>query len=363
MESLYMEIKSLILLIQLLVIVPVLIGTIWANAAGVNRKIKYIAFSWLTGFLTMMAAAQVLLVPMVLRRMSFTLFFRCYTVLLLVLCILAVVLFVGKYRPLVWEKPEALSAVTGLFIMGAVLLIGGQAGLMSNYQHIDDDDSRFVTEEVMAVEQGMMYTYNPVNGKISYWDMGEVRKDMTSPWTMFVAYVSKASGVAPAILSHKYLPLFLIPLCYVVYALMGLLFFKKDIEKTAIFLILVSALHIYGYSSTHTVSAVMLLRIWQGKALVAALLLPAAFYLICELLEKEEKQVWYALTAVAACAACLASGIGITTVPVVIAVGGVVNLIHRGGVGKTVKIWCTAIPSAIWLLCYLFFWQLLKVYF
>ena len=82
-----MEIKSLILLIQLLVIIPVLIGTMWANAAGVNRKIKYIAFSWLTGFLTMMAAAQVLLVPMVLRRMSFTLFFGCYTVLLLVLCI------------------------------------------------------------------------------------------------------------------------------------------------------------------------------------------------------------------------------------------------------------------------------------
>ena len=38
-----MEIKSLILLIQLLVIVPVLIGTMWANAAGVNRKIKYIS--------------------------------------------------------------------------------------------------------------------------------------------------------------------------------------------------------------------------------------------------------------------------------------------------------------------------------
>ena len=358
-----MEIKNLLLLMVLLLFVPVLIGTMWANAAGVNRKIKYIAFSWLTGFLTMMAAAQIMLVPMVLRRKAFGLFFGCYTVLLVILCVISAVLFARKYRKIVWEKFAKTGAVTNLFIMGAVLLIGVQAGLMSQYQHIDDDDSRFVTEEVMAVEQGMMYTYNPVNGKISYWDMGEVRKDMTSPWTMFVAYVSKASGIAPAILSHKYLPLFLIPLCYVVYGLIGMMFFRNDSEKTAIFLILASALHMYGYSSTHTASAVMLLRIWQGKALVAGLLLPAVFYLICELLEKEEKRIWYALTALAACAASLASGIGITSVPVVIAVGGLCNLLHRGGVKKTVKIWCTAIPSAVWLLCYLFFWQLLKVYF
>ena len=87
------------------------------------------------------------------------------------------------------------------------------------------------------------------------------------------------------------------------------------------------------------------------------------FYLICELLEKNEKKIWYAVTALTGLAGALASGIGITALPVVIGVGGIVNLFHRGCVKKTVKIWCTAIPSVICLLCYLFFWQLLKVYF
>lgn len=93
----------------------------------------------------------------------------------------------------------------------------------------------------------------------------------------------------------------------------------------------------YGYSSTHTISALMLLRIWQGKALVASLFIPMMFYLICELLEKNEKKIWYAVTALTGLAGALASGIGITALPVVIGVGGIVNLFHRGGVKRQLK--------------------------
>ena len=129
------------------------------------------------------------------------------------------------------------------------------------------------------------------------------------------------------------------------------------------FLLFLAWMNIFGYYSVYTMSTFLLIRIWQGKALVASLFIPLMFYLMCELLEKNEKKIWYAVTALTGLAGALASGIGITALPVVIGVGGIVNLFHRGGVRKTVKIWCTAIPSVICLLCYLFFWQLLKVYF
>ena len=334
-----MEIRNLLILVLLMVIVPLLIGTIWAGLVQIDHKIKYIAFSWLTGFLTMMALTQMIAVPMVLRRQHFHPFQCAYSAVLVIACVIAVVvlLFRWKRKKTVWAKQEKMSWTTILFVLGAVFLIGIQTYFVSAYQHIDDDDSRFVVEEV--------------------------RKDMVSPWTMFVAYISKISDIPPAILSHRYLPVFLIPMCYIVYAMIGLFFFENNREKTSIFLIFISALQMYGYSSTHTISALMLLRIWQGKALVASLFIPMMFYLICELLEKNEKKIWYAVTALTGLAGALASGIGITALPVVIGVGGIVNLFHRGGVKKTVKIWCTAIPSVICLLCYLFFWQLLKVYF
>lgn len=361
-----MEIKNLLILVLLFLIVPVWIGTIWAELVKIDRKLKYLCFCWVSGFFTMLAFAQVSAVPLILCRKRFEVFQNFYTMLLVMLCILAAVfLFQRKKqgRKVQFQTLKRPAWTALLFAAGAAGLIGIQTYFVSAYQHLDDDDSRFIAEEVMAVEDGTMYTHNPINGKISYWDMGEVKKDMTSPWTMFVAYISDACNIAPAVLSHKYLPIFLIPMCYAVYAMIGMYFFKDDLEKTSIFLIFASALHMYGYSSTHTVSAVMLLRIWQGKAVVGSLCIPFAFYVLCELQEQKAKRGWYGISAVSSCAAALASGSGITAIPIVIGIGGLVNLIHKGGFSKTVKIWCTAIPSVVFLFCYLFFWQLLKIYF
>ena len=110
-------------------------------------------------------------------------------------------------------KKESWNIWQVLYLIGALGLILIQAAVAGVFQHIDDDDSRFVVEQVMAVEHGAMYTENPVTGKVSYWDMGEVRKDMVSPWAMLVAYWCKLSGIAPAVMSHKYMPFYLILGC------------------------------------------------------------------------------------------------------------------------------------------------------
>ena len=84
-----MEIRNLLILILLMVIVPLLIGTIWAGLVQIDHKIKYIAFSWLTGFLTMMALTQMIAVPMVLRRQHFHPFQCAYSAVLVVVAVSA----------------------------------------------------------------------------------------------------------------------------------------------------------------------------------------------------------------------------------------------------------------------------------
>ena len=165
-----MEIRNLLILVLLMVIVPLLIGTIWAGLVQIDHKIKYIAFSWLTGFLTMMALTQMIAVPMVLRRQHFHPFQCAYSAVLVIACVIAVVvlLFRWKMKKTVWAKQEKMSWTTILFVLGAVFLIGIQTYFVSAYQHIDDDDSRFVVEEVMAVERNVMYTLNPVTGALSF---------------------------------------------------------------------------------------------------------------------------------------------------------------------------------------------------
>lgn len=367
-----MEIKNWLVVCLLVVIIPTWIGSIWCHFAEMTGRVKNLLFAWVSGFLTVMAVSQLILVPMVLRRHGFTEYLNAATVLYGILIVWAAYLnrkrlsgriTCGRQQDRTETGRESRNVWQTLFLTGALGLILIQACAVGFFQHIDDDDSRFVVEQVLAVEHGAMYTENPVTGKISYWDMGEVRKDMISPWAMLVAYWCKLSGIAPAIMSHKYLPFFLILLCYAVYALIGMHLFKDDREKVSIFLIFSSALNIYGYFSTHTTSAVMLLRIWQGKALVGAMLVPAMFYIMFELMNQNRKKVWYFMAAVAATAAALASGSGITIIPVVIGICGLAELIHTRKIKNCILIWCTAVPSVVYLLCYLFFWQLLKVYF
>lgn len=367
-----MVIKNWLMLSLLLIVVPTWIGTIWMNILKIRGMVKGILFSWVSGFLTVMAVSQFILVPLVLRRQRFETYCIIASIIYALLMITAGVIMykVSKRQGFKATSANENSGVNEkwniwqiMFLAGAVFLIFVQASVTGYFQHIDDDDARFVVEQVMAVEDGTMYTHNPVTGNISYWDMGEVRKDMVSPWAMLIALWSKLSGVAPAVLSHKYLPFFLTLLCYTVYTLIGMHLFKNDREKVCMFLIFASALNLFGYFSTHTTSAVFLLRLWQGKALVGAFLVPAMFYILFECMSAAKRSAWYVLGMVGATAACLASGSGITIIPVVIGITGLAELIHTRKIKNAIGICSMAIPSALFLLVYLFFWQLIKIYF
>lgn len=359
-----MEIRNWLLTGCLLVLLPIWIGGIWSYFANLQGKLKNLLFSWVSGFLTIMAVSQLILVPLVLRRYGFEYYVRIAIVAYLILLVAATCFWRKIWKNAKQTKiaMQPFNCWQTLFLLGAVGLIFLQAFVAGMFQHVDDDDSRFVVEQVLAVEYNDMYKQNPVTGAMTYWDMGEVRKDMVSPWAMQVAFWCKLSQIAPAVMSHKYLPFFLILLTYAVYTLIGMHLFANDREKTSIFLIFASALNLFGYFSTHTTQAVMLLRIWQGKALVGAMLLPAMCYLMMELMNSRKK-VWYFLAAVCSMAAALASGSGITVMPLLVGAFGMAQLVHTRKIKKPILMWCTAIPSVVYLLCYLFFWQVVKIYY
>lgn len=359
-----MTLQNLCIAAMMLLLLPMWIGNIWTCILPVENYLKKILLSWVSGFLTMMAVSQIVLVPLVLRRKSFNLYLKLWIAITIVLLVVATAFIIKKKRQKIkCEQKEKWNMYQSLYLAAALFLIFVQAFIAAAFQHTDDDDSRFVVEQVIAVEQGSMYMQDLVTGANVYWNMGEMKKDLISPWTMMVALLSKLSGIAPASMSHIYLPLFLIPMCYAVYTLLAMHIFKNDKERVCIFLIFVSALNIFGYSSTHTTSAVMLLRIWQGKAMVGAWLLPVILYLMFEIMSNSSQKQWYFLATTSVFATSLASGTGLVSVPILIGICGIVGMIYTRKVATGVKIWCTAIPAVIYLLCYLFVWQLLKIYF
>lgn len=374
-----MNLKPILMMSLMFVVAPMWIGTIWTTALGEKGRASRILHAWVLGFATMLAAAQLVFVPMVALSKKLSEAQAVWEFCMQALAVAAFLVFLikrgrrlflgedmqqaecvrsgktsGANVPETDREHGAAKAYRIIFGILAAVLILLQAYIPARYEHSDDDDARFIAEAVSAVGHDSMYQDSPIDADFMYWDVGEVRKDLTSPWAMFLAMQSNVCGFAPAVLAHSYLPFFLILLCYGVYALIGGALFRGDDEKTALFLIFLSVLHLFGYTSTHTLASMLLLRIWQGKAVCASFLLPLFFYLFVRLAQEKGRPVWIAPLYAVATGACLLSGIGIVTAPLVLFLYGCLDFCYHRKWKRMAAVWGAALPCAVFLGYYLF---------
>lgn len=350
-----MNCRNVVFLSLIFVMVPIWIGYMWVRILGLKGWAVCLLSSWALGFATMLAVGQIILVPLVALQQTLSVAITIWKAALQILAAGSFVclLFDKAYRKQVQAEHKCHNCWTYVLGAFAVILILIQAYIPAHYEHSDDDDSRFVAEQVSAVEHDTMYQESPIIAEYMYWNEGEVRKDLTSPWAMFMAIVSKLSGIAPAVLSHTYAPFFLILLCYAVYALLGQALLGDDWEKTFLFLIFLSVLHLSGYTSTHSLASMLLLRIWQGKALCAGFMIPLMLYLFYQIMQKNYNNRWLILLYVVSTGACLLSGIGIVIMPIMLFLYGVLDFIYHRAWRKTLSIWMAAVPCGIFLVYYL----------
>lgn len=374
-----MNLKPVLIMSLMFAAAPMWIGTLWTTALGIKGRAGRILHAWVLGFATMLAAGQLVFVPMVALSKKLSEAQAVWEFCMQTLAVAAFLVFLIKRgrrlfpeegspgteavrsgKPVGENLPEtdgvhgAARAYRVIFGILAALLILLQAYIPARYEHSDDDDARFISEAVSAVVHDSMYQDSPIDADFMYWDVGEVRKDLTSPWAMFLAMQSNICGLPPAVLAHSYLPFFLILLCYGVYALTGGALFHGDYEKTALFLIFLSVIHLFGYTSTHTLASMLLLRIWQGKAVCASFQLPLFFYLFVRIAQEKERAAWIAPLFVAATGACLLSGIGIVTASLVLFVYGFLDFCYHREWRRMAAVWGAALPCAVFLGYYLF---------
>lgn len=357
-----MNFKDILYLAIMFAAAPMWLGYVWVQLLQIKGRADRLLHAWVFGFVTMLAAAQLVLVPLVALQKTLTTAIWVWKLLLQVLATGNLLLWLRCDAADIWRRDlregfhlpdmrgHIWTAVFGILALALVLL---QAYIPAHYQHSDDDDARFIAEEVSAVEHDTMYMDSPIEAEFLYWNTGEVRKDLTSPWTMFVAMIAKEGGMAPAVLSHMYLPFYLTVLCYAVYALIGQKLLGGEWEKTFVFLIFLSVIHLAGYTSTHTMASMLLLRIWQGKAVCASLMLPLLFCLFMELLQKECHSGWVVFCCVASTGMCLVSAIGIVTAPVLLFIYGLIDFCCYRNLPKTIAVWTAAVPCGVYLAYYL----------
>ena len=266
---------GILILIAMELLLPVLFGMVFAlSDENVTGRKHFFLSSLVNGQIVLYAVFQVTTVWSILHSVEFSYALKRFVpvavAVLTVLIVIATVKYRKRFSVIFKGKPEKIGlwGVIGFLIFVFMMV-------MSFFMtYTDGDDAYYVTTAVEAVFSNTMYI------KIPYSGVGTISsfRYKAAPYPMWLALLSKASGIHPTALAHTFFPWSMILLSFSVLFLMARNLFGGDTKKRGIFLFFASVLIMFGDYSIYSAENFLLARARQGKAALAAFVLP---YLVC----------------------------------------------------------------------------------
>lgn len=309
--------------LEILLTAVIFFGGAFLTGYAVRRLLKFksegILFSIVTGVMCWWAIMELILVPMTMKLASFQSFVYAYSAVILLTAVLGTCCWrdiLEDLRTLWGEAREYLS----LGHIVAFILICYQLYFIHHHMYLEWDDTYYVNLANEAVHSNKIYWIYPETGTLADFD----KRYVLSLWPIFYAWLSKLTGVIPTVMAHTILPWLIIPLAYMVYALIGKCLFKGDKQMQGMFLAFAVMFHLF-MSGEHTAGLTFLsITPWVGKAVLATVLIPMLFYFTMRTIRETKTGNWI-LLCIAGLGGCLLSSMGIMLTPVF--VGGAVFLL------------------------------------
>lgn len=300
--------------LEILLSAVLFFGGTFLSGCAVRRILKLqsegILFSIVSGTMLWWALMELILVPMTMCLASFQSFVHVYSAAVLVTSVLGICC----WKDILEDGKRLLRGAGQYLTLGhaaALLLIVWQLYFIHHHMYLEWDDTYYVNLANEAVFSNKIYWVYPETGSLADFD----KRYVLSLWPIFYAWLSKLIGVIPTIMAHTILPWLIIPLAYMVYALIGKRLFPEDFEMQGMFLAFAVLLHLF-MSGEHT-SGLTFLSItpWVGKGVLAAVLIPMLFYWILRTAQEEHAGNWI-LLGITCLGGCLLSSMGIMLAPV-----------------------------------------------
>ena len=312
------------------------------------------------GFVIVLAVFQIVAVPVILfETWGFPRIVTIYSILLAVLSAAGLIFGFPVLRGMAVDartwiaKKKRPSVETALYWVIAVGLILFQMYMAYTHEFFDGDDAYYVAQSVIAEQTDVLYRILPYTGLSTSLDIRHALASLP----IWEAYLARVTGIHPAIIAHSVLPLILTPLTYLVYYRIGMRLFKGAFRKTAVFLILVSLLQIFGNTSIYTNATFFLMRTWQGKSVLCNFVLLTAVWSLLRLWEtgadgeqKGKKQAgWWLLMAANNVTAAMATTMGAFLLGLFIAIAGLVMAVRQKRPGRLIPLAATCLPGLVYL--------------
>ena len=267
--------KNIIILIALELLLPFVFGIPFAlSNKSVNGRKHFVVSSFVCGQLVLYAVFQITTVYSILKDRTFPdalkLFVPAACAVLAISLTASVIRFRKRFVSIFRNRFEKISfwGILGFLIFVFMMVM---SFLMT---YTDGDDAYYVTTAAEAVSSDSMYAKDPYTG------MGTISsfRYMSAPYPIWLAFLSRVSGVHATALAHTFFPWSMILLSFSVIFLLARNLFEGDHKKRGIFVFFSSVLVMFGDYSIYSPENFLLARSRQGKAALAAFILP---FLVC----------------------------------------------------------------------------------
>ena len=367
---------QIVMLVLVLGIIPFCVGMIPANL--IERQHRSVGVTYIAGFLTTLAVFQVITVPIeILHDKGFRLVVPLFSILTIALSMVGVFMTwrTAKKEPFSGEgemlsfvrffgKKEGDSGIRkirnhdtreeGLLWLFVILLIGFQMFMAFTMTSFDGDDAYYVVQSLLADETDTLYRILPYTGLSTSLDL----RHSLAVFPIWIAYIARMSGVHATIVAHSVLPLVMIPVTYWIYLEIGKKILRRELHKLPMFMIFICVMQIFGNVSIYTNATFFLTRTWQGKSLLANVVLPAIIWLVLwifdsENYEKETRVGLWSLLVVTNFVAAMSSTASVFLAAMLIGVIGLVMGIKEKDIQIPLRLMMSCIPLVIYGTMYL----------
>ena len=281
-------IKGIMMLVFLLII-PILLGILATTFMKKEKNNLILAF--VIGYLIEFAICQLISVPMIFLEMKFTTLLYLYIGIIVFLSGVSIVINRKNFKDIIISNLNGIKSLPKLLTIVAICIIFIQVYGLVGYMHEDADDAFYVGTATTTIYTNTLYKYSPTTGA----EAGEqlLLRYRLGPFPLFHTIMSKVIDIHPTIFIHSIIPSIFIILTYAIFAEIGKKVFDEDNKKVLLFIIVLSILFIWGNYSRRTNFSMLLLRIWQGKAVLANIIIPSIWLMYLVAIKNDFKFINY----------------------------------------------------------------------
>lgn len=323
-----MWIIELLVLGIMLLLVPTIVGYLLVKE---NRGTLRLISSWISGQILLWAGFFVITVPMILLQERFThtcYMFTVYTALLVMWAGIEKVIGRNKLQKKdtivqnnTKEYSRTKTEIALWFVFWILLLV--QFVMATVFAYEEGDDAFYIAIATITEDADTMYIKLPYTGGTTGLDA----RHGLAPFPVWIAYLARISGMHTAIIAQVILAIVILGMAYGIYYLVGRRLCEENLRSLPFFMILTELLMMFGGYSVYSVENFVMVRASQGKAILAAIVLPFLFYQLMVLvgaLENNKKpgfRFWSLMLCTTA-TGCLCSTLGTILICMLLGIAG-----------------------------------------